>query len=157
MLRQLSSKAQRSLKSIETVLCWYSLDISCWVRSYENPCARVSVIFQGFFALFWIGQISHPQHKGYFTSCPNIWIAIHRMNSAPNHILYSPITMFSGSLNTSHKSIRSCASNPRTATGATKIWLSILQHSHPWLHRHGNKDTTGPDLVINISKSRAKR
>ena len=49
MLRLLSSKAQGCkdfLKIIETLSCWYSLGSSRWVLSDENPCVRVSVIFQ---------------------------------------------------------------------------------------------------------------
>ena len=66
MLRLLSSKAQGCslLKTIQTLSCWYSLDSSRWVLSDECPCARVSVIFQCFFASFCVGQISYQQHWG---------------------------------------------------------------------------------------------
>ena len=63
MLRLLSSKAQGILKNILTLSCWYSLDSSRQLLSDEYLCARVCH-FSGFFASFWIGQISHHQHKG---------------------------------------------------------------------------------------------
>ena len=59
-----STRMQKSLKIIETLSCWYSLDSSWWVLSDEYPSARVSVIFR-FFGSFCIGQISHQQHKLY--------------------------------------------------------------------------------------------
>ena len=51
MLRLLSSKIlkkQKSLKTIQTLSCWYSFESSHWVLSDEYPFARVSVIFQHF-------------------------------------------------------------------------------------------------------------
>ena len=43
-----SNKRQRFLKTIETLSCSFSLDSSRALLSDEYPCARVSVIFQGF-------------------------------------------------------------------------------------------------------------
>ena len=34
--------------------CWYSLDSSCWVLLNEYPCARVSVIFEGFCIIWYL-------------------------------------------------------------------------------------------------------
>ena len=42
------TRMQGFLKIIQTLSCWYSLDGSCWVLSYEYPYVRVSVIFQVF-------------------------------------------------------------------------------------------------------------
>ena len=58
-----STRMQRCLKTIWTLPYWYSLESSRWVVSDEYPLAKVSVIFKSFFALFWIGQISHRQLK----------------------------------------------------------------------------------------------
>ena len=55
IIRVLSSKAQGCkifLITIQTLLCWYSLESSHWVLSDEYPCARVSVILQVYFASF---------------------------------------------------------------------------------------------------------
>ena len=43
-----SSMTQKSLKTILTLSCWYSLNSSRWVLSDEYPFARVSIIFQNF-------------------------------------------------------------------------------------------------------------
>ena len=51
-----STRMQKSLKTIETLSCWYSLDSSWWVLSYEYPYARVSVIFQDFFHHFLLAK-----------------------------------------------------------------------------------------------------
>ena len=41
-------QSRRFLKTVQTLSSWYSLESSCWVLSYEYPCARVSIIFQVF-------------------------------------------------------------------------------------------------------------
>ena len=47
-------RTQRFLKTIQTLSCWYSLEISRRVLSDEYPFARVSVIFQDFrIILYW--------------------------------------------------------------------------------------------------------
>ena len=56
-----STRAQRFLKIIQTPSCWYSLDSSHWVLSYEYPFARVSIIFRCFVASC-IGQVCHQLH-----------------------------------------------------------------------------------------------
>ena len=43
------TRTQIFSKTIETLSCWYSLEGSSRVLSYEYPFARVSVIFQCFF------------------------------------------------------------------------------------------------------------
>ena len=49
-----STRMQRLLKTILTLSCWYSLDSSHWVLSYEYPFARVSIIFKVFcINLYW--------------------------------------------------------------------------------------------------------
>ena len=51
IIRLLLSKAQGRKKSLKTILtrsCWYSLDSSRWALSDEYLCARVSVIMQVF-------------------------------------------------------------------------------------------------------------
>ena len=42
------TRTQIFSKTIETLSCWYSLESSHRVLSYEYPFARVSVIFQFF-------------------------------------------------------------------------------------------------------------
>ena len=55
-----STRTQRFLKTILTLLCWYSLDSTRWKPwwSDQYTCFRVSVIFK-VFASFRISQISH--------------------------------------------------------------------------------------------------
>ena len=49
-----STRTPKSLKTIQTLSCWYSLDSSHWVLSDEYSFARVSVIFQDFsIILYW--------------------------------------------------------------------------------------------------------
>ena len=49
-----STGTQKSLKTIQTLSCWYSLESSRRVLSYEYPFAMVSVISSGFcIILYW--------------------------------------------------------------------------------------------------------
>ena len=43
-----ATRMQKSLKSIQTLSCWYSFESSHWVLSDEYPFGRDSVIFQLF-------------------------------------------------------------------------------------------------------------
>ena len=60
MLRILSSMAQKQklMKIIWILSCWYSLESSRWVLTYEYPCARVSVTLQYFHIIFLLTKIA---------------------------------------------------------------------------------------------------
>ena len=53
-----STRVQRSLKTILTLSCWYSLDSSHRVLSDEYPYAWVLVIFQGFLPRFLLAELA---------------------------------------------------------------------------------------------------
>ena len=53
-----STRTQKSLKIIETLSCWYSLDSSRGVLSDEYPFSRVSVIFQVFCIHFAMAKLA---------------------------------------------------------------------------------------------------
>ena len=46
------------LETIQTLSCWYSLESSPWVLSYEYLFARVSVIFHNFFHHFVLAKLA---------------------------------------------------------------------------------------------------
>ena len=59
MLRVLSfmgEKCEKLLKTIQTLLCWYSLESSRRELSDEYPFARVSVIFQVFCIISYLAK-----------------------------------------------------------------------------------------------------
>ena len=53
-----STRAQRILKSIQTLSCWYSLESSRRELADKYPCARVWTIFTGFLHYFVLANLA---------------------------------------------------------------------------------------------------
>ena len=52
------TRTQIFLKTIETLSCWYSLESSRRVLSYEYPFAQVSIIFSGFLHTYILANLA---------------------------------------------------------------------------------------------------
>ena len=64
------TRMKRFLKTMYTLSCWYSLDISHRVLSDEYPCARVLVI-SSFFNCFVLAKLATSSIRVYsMTQCP---------------------------------------------------------------------------------------